>query len=417
MTALCGGGTSGPRAGLPTALVQLGVPEVAAFIELLGYNSWASAIALLIAPLNYELNTLCGTDPPADPNLTAQDLIDALNFLDLATSIVAIDRIRQWFEHRYWYQVCQCTSTTTPTAPTPSDPGQIGTGTGLPSGGSSAPCWDVTDAFSVLPNGSTNGHPQPQLLPASASTLSVSATGWTGTFTATAVPAGVTQVTHTIGVTQADHFTCDLYLVTWTSTGTEIGPTALFTSPPIQHGTITANVPSNAAYWLILEDVNGSSANPADWNVHLKFFCSASPPNSIVQDCCPPDPGVSNKLAQIYATLNAIYQSLPAPLTSYAENTVHAGLSGNGQVAIAATALAVKLVLTTIPSSYGQVAEDPVFYFDVGYVTPAGVEGAYSTTRVTKATEVMVLPPLTNAFHYSLAPGVVATATELTRGP
>src|SRR6516164_10385449 len=141
MTALCGGGPSSPQSGVGGVLT-LGATAIEIFVSsVLGLPELAPIIAPIIAGLaDIELAAYCSTDPPSDPGLTASDLEDALRIPPngLAT-FTAQQKIVTWFESQYWYQICQCTSTTTPAASAPSNPGQISTNPGLPQ--ASTPCW------------------------------------------------------------------------------------------------------------------------------------------------------------------------------------------------------------------------------------------------------------------------------------
>ena len=104
-------------------------------------------------------------------------------------------------------------------------------------------------------------------------------------------------------------------------------------------------------------------------------------------------------------------------ITSYAESTVHAGLSGNGNFAIGARTIAARILLTTVPGYVGFVPADPQIFFDAGFFTTSTNEGNYATERIAKSPQVVQIPALANTIHYTLTTGVVATITELVRGP
>jgi len=75
------------------------------------------------------------------------------------------------------------------------------------------------------------------------------------------------------------------------------------------------------------------------------------------------------------------------------------------------------VTLTTIPARLGEAAGDPTRIFDAGYVTTITAEAPQTTTRLTFGEQLILLPQLTEQIGYSLGAGVVATITEITRGP
>jgi len=123
--------------------------------------------------------------------------------------------------------------------------------------------------------------------------------------------------------------------------------------------------------------------------------------------------GINTILAQV----NAVLASLPVPVNSFAESAVHAGLTGAGTLAIGAMSVGIKVLLTTIPANVGVDIGSPNFYFDAGFIAFTTIEGSYSGQRVTYQTQVFSVPLLGYTIDYTFENGVVATITELTRGP
>ena len=114
------------------------------------------------------------------------------------------------------------------------------------------------------------------------------------------------------------------------------------------------------------------------------------------------------------AMVNLLQRQL-APF-AYLTSTVHAGLTGTGNLEIQGL-LGVSVNLTTIPANLGVIAGTPNEVFDAGFVT-FGVDDGYDQTfRVDHPTRVF-LPPRCSAFTdlgYTFPPGIVATITELVR--
>ena len=125
---------------------------------------------------------------------------------------------------------------------------------------------------------------------------------------------------------------------------------------------------------------------------------------------------VCAKITYVEQQLDAIARLLnktPTTLRGYTETNTHANLTGNGSFALLSTTIAVKIVLTTIPAHVADVLGDPTRYLDVGYFTPAGVEGAYATWALNFQTQVFSCPPLTNSIHYSVPTDCRASVIEL----
>src|SRR5262249_42309638 len=109
MTAVCGGGASQVKTGYGQT-ITVSADGVAAFRARAGLELPAAVIAAVAASVNFSSLFFCQAAPPADSHPTQDDLDDAVNFLDAAVAIPAIQKFTQWFLHRYWYQVCECVS-------------------------------------------------------------------------------------------------------------------------------------------------------------------------------------------------------------------------------------------------------------------------------------------------------------------
>jgi hypothetical protein len=418
MTSICP--SSGPSASKPgfNETVIIGAAATEAILVVLGLELVAAILAPIIAPTVYNLTTFCATDPPADPVLTGSDIIAASNWTDPASALAAQSKIRQWFDSNYWYQVCECTGATTPSPPTLSDPGPVSTNPGLPTGATGSLCWDTTQSVSVP--ASVVNYLAPQFIPNGSFILknNTPVTGMTNTH-AYAIPSGANNLFSILTISQIDPTqpaTIDVQF--YTSAGSPISAwhiwdSALTTSNFRQ----TFAIPGTAAYWFVWA-ANGSSTMSFDFTMEFGFSCAGQSPDSPNSPCCPPDPLLENKLEQILGMVTSIFQSLPAPLSSYAEGTAHAGLSGHGTVTLSSSqCLAVRIDVTTLPSRLGELTGTPVVIFDAGFVSPVTPEGPLAGQRLTYSTQVFLMPPLAAQLDYSLAGGMVVTVTELTAGP
>lgn len=433
MTALCGGGPSGAKSGY-SDLVYLGGAAVEAFLTLKGFGSVATLLGPAIAGMSFELSSYCATDPPADPGLTAGDIGDALNFTDVSVSIPALEKIRQWFGSQYWYEICQCTGTSTPTAPTASDPGPISTNAGLP-GATVGPCY-VTHAAPVwTPSGAnTFLDLTTQLLPATGSTTNRTSTagGFSHTVTTIPFPAG-TQGPYFVGqYVGADYGAISnsptMELSTWNASGTEFqwgnigsydnrnaGPPVTWDPVMSNLGALWAAAGANPVSWSVqIVNSNGTSAgHEFEFKLDIGAMCTG---NVLQTACCPPDPSLDFKLGQILGLLQTIYSTIPVRAPNYAAGTTHTGLTGDGTISLAATTTAIKVGISATGAGYGQISGTPVTYLSSGWLTPVTNQGPEAGIRLTRDGQVIPLPEATSALDYTLPLGQTISVQELQPG-
>lgn len=106
MTKICpGNGPSGPLPGTP-AVVTLTAVAVDSLLIAAGFEIVAAVIAPYLAAQVFEVGEFCATDPPADPGLTAQDMLDVVNMTDPTVSFPAIAKFKQWWARYEWYLLC-----------------------------------------------------------------------------------------------------------------------------------------------------------------------------------------------------------------------------------------------------------------------------------------------------------------------
>ena len=418
MTAICtSGGPSSSKPGFNSTVI-VSSAAVEGFLVLAGLPEVAAILGPIIAPTVYELTTFCSTDPPSDPGLTGSDIIAATNWLDPLNALAAQEKIRQWFESKYWYEVCQCTSGTTPTAPTLSDPGPVSTNPGLPSGTTGATlCWDYSGSERT-PHG-TSARALPQFLPNTPSITHSDSRFPGGTVQAHAIPAGANNLFTVLTNTQTDIAQSQgISLFILINGGTGGAQWTIFDGNAIfSDFRQTFTLPANSTHWFMW-DTTGSTTIDYVYSMEFGFYCSGQSPLTPDSPCCPPDPILEAKLDQIMGLVTSIYQSLPSPVNSYSTGTAHTGLTGNGTIALSNLAsLAVKLHLTTIPNYLGRAIGTPTVLFEAGWLTPVTSEGPIAPTEIQWDTQVVTLPDVCTAVDYSLAAGVVATLTELSEGP
>lgn len=418
MTALCGGGTSSGRSSFG-ASVSVGVAQLAALLNNVP-TPVAFALAGYLGLVAYDLSVFCVTDPPAMPTITAGDWVAALTLSDPVSHAQAIAKFQDMFANLLWPTFCKCDVGSTPAPPSlPSPPANLPTvnPTALPTGPSASPCWDSHQAYSIAPG--TSVQRLGAITPESGTPITVTIGG--SNFSAYPIPAGANSAayTATFSWTGVLSFAQQASLTFYTSAGGVIS-NVLLGSTGNGNGVsfhTTFSIPSTAAFWIATCANNG--ANPAlGLDLELTFFCAGSSSTALSTPCCPPDPSETALLQTILQLVTSIYQGLPTDLNSFAEATVHSGLSGNGTVPIGAQTIAVKVSITTDIAGAPIDTGSPDYYFSRGYIVPITLEAPIAATRkLVYNPQVFMLPKLTEEVGYSLPVGLVISITELTPGP
>jgi hypothetical protein len=409
-----GGSVQKPGTG---ELIVASSAAIEAALELLGLGTAAAILAPLIAGETYHLTTMCPADPPAIPTLTVQDMADALNWPEPQTQLPAVDKLRAWFDGWFWFQVCQCADGTVPGAPTLTVPTVPQQSTGLPFTGASGACWDGFDRHVVSTGGSAE-FDYSQLLWNDNSTASQKTA--VSRKLPSPAPSQITMKFDLAGRTTAQP-TRVFTGITWYQAN---GTTLSFDNQTINfnasmHAERTIVPPSGAAAVAFNFALN-QDAPPYSGTLtsEVVMYCSGQSPATPASPCCPPDPSLEYRLQQLIGMVSAIYSALPSNPSSYADSTVHAGLSGNGTVTLQSAALALRVNITTDPNALGVTPGSPDYLYDRGFIVPV-INGApvAGNTRLQFNPQFYPLPSLTEQVGYSLHPGVVATITELVRGP
>jgi hypothetical protein len=195
--------------------------------------------------------------------------------------------------------------------------------------------------------------------------------------------------------------------------------TTLNFSTPATAGTYsmraTFTIPSNAVFASIdLGQASGGTIASAD--VTMAWQCNDVSIGQ-VSGCCD-DSAIIATLQYMQTVLNAIYQGLPRQLNSYADGTVHAGLTGNGTLTLVEAApLAVRVNITTDLAG-GVAAGAPQYLAGRGYIVPIiNAAPVRDFVRLVYNPQMYVLPELTEQVGYTIPSGEVITITELVAGP
>src|SRR5262249_13109701 len=122
------------------------------------------------------------------------------------------------------------------------------------------------------------------------------------------------------------------------------------------------NVPPTGA-WASITAGNVSGSHDFAYNATFSYNCGSS--TDLNTSCCAPDPMVETRLNQIYALVQEIYSIIPVRVPNYAAGAAHAGLTGQGNISLDPTTIALKIEITQLPASYGVKDAFPDRYFGV----------------------------------------------------
>lgn len=398
MTALCGGGPSAAKPDF-NRILYIAPAALGAFLNNIP-TPWAVALAAFIGAVTYDATQFCLSDPPALPTITAEDVANLLNPINVPGWLTARQKFQDLIFYYLWFEACQCTSTTTPTpAAPPSAPDNMPTinpPTIAPSYPSGQACFSQDWTWTILPPNNSGTDPPITPVPAGSTNISISAT-----------------MSRPIVTDDATGWQINVHC--FNASGTFIGNAA-----HVEASTTGQSLTFSAALISGTVSIQPSMANrniSSSMQVELitSVFCGA-PNNGVSQQPCPADPFTVGLLDQILALVTLIQRQV-SPF-AYVPAATHAGLSGSGHIAIQG-ALGVRVTLTTIPSSVGVDFGDPDKLWHGGWVN-FGDDSGYSDRRWIDASPITFYPRVAGVYTrlgYSLPPGVVATIDELHREP
>lgn len=410
MTALCGGGTSGPQAGT-TLAVDFTISAISVALAEYG-ASWAiKAIPFVTSLPSFVLSSFCGTDPPAVPTFTAAEANAILQLSFTSDFFSGISKMVDLISHVMWYQVCTCTSgtltalpaaappptgTAVPTdTPLPLNPNCQGLKSSFPGNG---PWTDDPSQYStayINQFGSGSGNPWSYIWFPTSVPTSFRATLYNNTHTAPGVtiPMSVRQ--------------------TATYNGTSIGTDSTVNLAPNTHVQFNMT-PRTGAQYLMLNFGATTGTGTADViGSSMEAFCGGDAPGGTIQPCCPPDAATQATLDAILSLTTLIQRQL-APFATV-HGTAHTGLSGTGQFAVQGI-LGLAVDVTTAPPRLGTVFGDPTSIFGAGWITVGTADGWSSRAFITSDPFLLQpVAPNVTLVGYSIPADVTVTITEIVR--
>jgi len=403
MTSVCVGGVASQvKTGLPDS-IYISPVFMASILPV--QLEWLRPFLPYIPDIFLPLDPFCTGEPPAQPTLTDATIAAVFAGGDFSAALLAGNLIQAALLNWYWYQVCECSSGTQPTAPTPqSDPG------GLPAVNPPALVSPPTAVACASFDGSgTPVRSGPQ--------LALIGTGTQGSATGSVlVPAGATSVRLTCTRSNSDSSTTESHFEGYSNAGV-----FNFTIANIDQTTNTTvsqqkDLTGQESFKFYTVQLTGATQTSAIITVHVDFYCGGQNPGQTVQPCCPPDEILNGMVRQILTYVKTIQrQAVPF---GYAPGAVHSGLSGQGSITIQGL-IGATVDVTTLPSSYGRAGTSPTEYFDLGFISWGTPDGWPTSYRLSHD-PLLMFPRsagLYTQLDYDLAPGVVVDIGELVREP
>jgi len=402
MTALCGGGTSSPKAGVAEAIVY-GAGAIATLLEKRG-NIWAAALAPLLGVLSYDAITLCSSDPPAIPTFSAADANAVLKLNDFNAFTAAVSKFSDLIANNLWFDICQCNAGAqpAPTAPVAPPAGLPNTTTIVGYGGPVLACdhfagltchpTDTLDC-SIIGTRCSSGPCNPHPIPAGATSLTV---------TGTVIPGGGTH-----GPENFDLWWYD------SPTHESSGVNVVVTVPSGSTASGSIAVPAGTYGYVLLGSRPTFPAPSDSVTAVVDAFCGGSG-GTLTSPCCPADQFSTGMLTQILQMVTLLQRQI-SPF-AYISSTAHSGLTGHGSFSVQGL-IGVAIALTAIPSSAGAEVGTPTAIFDAGRIDVGTADGYRETQQIESAAQLW-FPQSMGAMtlvSYSLNAGVTATITELVR--
>lgn len=397
MTAVCGGGTSSIIDPSQEFLNLTG----AAIADILfaGGVGWFAAAAAGLGYVAYDLLGLCGSDPPPLP------VVDAPRFASYALSTQGAANLREdataIIANILWRTYCKCDNNQTPPplTPPPAPPGVQTNPPGLDTFPTTGSCADFTffDTIAIAANGTFTDTPVPNI----ATTTS---------------PLWATFIHNSgiIGFTDGYPLTINLEFRPSVG-GAIIGRQTVIETesrPSANPFRDKFEIPTGTHYVTMSGQTAVQKAGSLQNNMFLHMFCTAAPP-SAREDCCPPDPELVNLIIQVLKNEELIL-SLLGGSKKYKRGLVHAGLTGEGTIAVT-NPFGIQLEITSGAPTSPLLPGVPPYQWSVGWASMITPDGMIDETRITRQLQVWAsqLAPFATLVGYHVNPGFTIAITEL----
>lgn len=393
MTAICGGGTSGPNVGT-SAVVLVGSGVIATMLEQSG-NLWLAFAAALLTLPELVLTTFCATDPPAMPTFTSAESAALLNVTFGSDLTSGLSKFADLVKNLAWQEYCQCTSGALVVPPPVAPP--AGTPIYQPPTSTVRPCTAVQQFSSLSGLGVGAFYRGGADVP-----FGVNPSGFL--YHCVATPSG----TGTPG-------TCDWLFEQVDASNAFLSSVTISMGQPTQTTDRFVNASPGVKSVNFTQTRVSGTLGQVVAGTTISAYCNGDQPGAIAQPCCPPDTATQSTLDLILKMTTLIQRQI-APF-AYVAGTAHTGISGNGQLAVSGL-LGVAVTVTTLPGRAGRVSGDPQSVWEVGWIN-LGTSDGWGPRHFISSSSFLLrpVPGDVTLIGYSIPTDTTVTITELIREP
>jgi len=397
VTAICGGGTSGPKPGT-SAVVLVGSGTIATMLQK-STNTWLQFAAALLTLPELVLSVFCGGDPPAMPTFTSTESNALLNATFDADFFNGLAKFTDLVHNLAWQEYCQCTSGALVVPPPVAPPA----GTAIyqtPPPPTSTPCYAEAPNPFALAMGTGNSYAHQV------------GSGADPITNATAV-----RITSTAEIQSGigHHYQWTIFGVTNAGgLGTNIPGTHAFATTGTDSTIVLVPSADMLYFYGTVQAVGTDSGFVRVSDYYMEVFCNGNLPGA-QSACCPPDVATQSYLDLILKTVTLMQRQI-APF-SYVPGEVHTGCIGNGIIAVSGI-IGVKVELTATPARLGTVLGSPDTLYDAGWLN-IGTDDGFGPRQFISSNPMLLFPisGAVTVIGYSIPLDVTATITTLRREP
>lgn len=384
--------------------------------------AWLRPYLPFMQPIVLQMDEFCALEPPADPGLDLSDLFNLIRPDNYNLAFIAGQKLAQLVHIFLWYRWCRCidlsvpTPFDEPTAPSPlpvlNPPSYVS-----PSAGGSC----RTDIVSIHNSGAGTDEYTPVNY-----TPPVGATSVRVTIVINA--PGLDNVrTNVIYNSVGDHTVTGYYMRL--SRAQHNGDYFNFEDGFSNTNSWVHTGALGTSFFVHTTDALSTTADsrPYDVTVTLEWFCGNTPDSGTpVTPCiaCPPDPFLTAQLSLLTSAIAAmrdqvdLIQRQAVPF-AFVEGTEHTALFDTGELDVSGLIGAIIEITASTPGTIGTELGDPTQLWGLGWIN-WGNDVAFAPRRRLTSSTTIDLPRSAGVYTklaYSLAPGVIATITELVREP
>lgn len=417
MTALCGGGASGPKTGVAETIVYAS-GAIASVLNNKG-GRWASLVAPLLGVLSMDAIGFCSADPPADPTLTPAEYQALLELQPWDTLQTALGHLADKVKIAIWYELCECSGGGTPAFPsaTLAAPAGVSIVSGAP-----GPCDSRTYRATSVHHALATAVPESAMFdramfPDLAPTGALAAKDNLSARVATLLPTSPKPTSaRLIGrLVTAGTAPCGLHMSFRDAADTQVldmGVGCLsagvpFATFPTSGATA---IPSTADHFTLYYDSQGAGTpTPVTSDFTVEFNCGSAA--GAFPSPCTADPAVLAMLQQLLeqATLQ---QRWRLPMASV-DSTVRT-VTGTGSFVVDRD-VGLRVELTAAPAGLRLALGNPTYRYDLGWLSVSDGGGMLQELRITRDSQEWFPAQcqLATTVGYALRDGVTVTITEL----